>query len=92
MNSRLLASYVKEEIEIAIKHMFSTKSAGPDGFPTLFYQKYWNIVGYKIVQAGLNVLNNDIRGLNNTYIALIPKVKAPQLVSNYRPISLCNLL
>lgn len=41
----------------------------------------------------MNVLNNnvDIQAWNSTYIALIPKVKQSRLVSNYMPISLCNV-
>lgn len=77
LNVRLLAPYREEEIEIAIRQMFPTKAPGPDGFPTLFYQNYWSIVGPKTVDICLKVLNDnvDITQLNNTYIALIPKIK-----------------
>lgn len=42
----------------------------------------------------LGFLNNDIFDvdLNSTYIALIPKIKTPISVTEYRPISLCNVL
>ena len=30
-------------------------------------------------------------GLNETFICLIPKVKSPQQITEYRPISLCNV-
>lgn len=61
VNSRLLAPYTKEQIKIAVKQMFPTKSPGPDGFPLLFYQKYWNIVGPKTVEACLHILNNNMK-------------------------------
>lgn len=32
------------------------------------------------------------RALNSTYIVLIPKIKNPMDVGDYRPISLCNAL
>lgn len=56
--------------------MFATKSPGPDGFPPLFYQNYWNIIGPETKEACLNVLNNntEFKNWNNTYIVLIPKV------------------
>lgn len=31
-------------------------------------------------------------GINFTYRALIPKVKCPTVVSEFRPINLCNVL
>lgn len=41
----------------------------------------------------LEILNEDadLRPLNKTMIALIPKVPNPKYMSEYRPISLCNL-
>lgn len=51
MNSRLFAPYSREEIVIAVKQMFPTKSPSLDGLPALFYQNYWAIVGPKLVEA-----------------------------------------
>lgn len=50
-------------------------------------------MGPKTVEACLNILNNnaDIGNWNHTNIALIPKVKHPRFVSDYRIISLCNV-
>ena len=44
--------------------------------------------------AVLNCLNSGSfpQSLNNTFITLISKVKSPTLVSEFRPISLCNIL
>lgn len=50
--------FTKIEIEKAINEMFPTKTPSPDGFPTLFYQKYWNIVGQKTTLECLDILNN----------------------------------
>ena len=60
----------------------------------IFYQKYWDLVGTDIINCVLNVLNVGIfpSGLNETYICLIPKVKNPQRIIEFRLISLCNFL
>lgn len=33
-----------------------------------------------------------VQSMNYTFIALIPKVKSPTLVSEYKPISMCNVI
>jgi len=38
MNSQLLRPYTKEEVKVALFHMFPTKAPGPDGFPAHFFQ------------------------------------------------------
>ena len=42
----------------------------------------------------LHFLNTSslLANLNHTFITLIPKVKNPEFVSEFRPISLCNAL
>ena len=59
-----------------------------------FYQKYWDIVGVNVSSCVLQALNTGVmpRDINNTYICLILKIKNPQKITDYRPISLCNLI
>lgn len=45
INSSLMAPIIDEEIRHAVFQMGALKSPGPDGFPGVFYQKYWNIIG-----------------------------------------------
>jgi hypothetical protein len=51
-------------------------------------------VGPDVCQTILSILNSgEISGeLNSTYIAIIPKTKNPLNVTEFRPISLCNVL
>ena len=70
------------------------KTPGPDGFNVDFFQKNWDMVSNEVCKTILHSLNNAVIGtdLNSTFIALIPKTKNPMSVTNYRPISLCNVL
>lgn len=55
---------------------------------------YWHIVGDKVTSVLLNFLNNGIfdHCNNFTHIALIPKVTNSINTSDFRPISLCNII
>jgi len=78
----------------AMFQMHPLKSPGPDGFPSVFYQKNWDTVGRDVCWAMLSFLNGGDfdEGLNNTNIDLIPKVNSPSKLVDFKPISLCNVL
>ena len=74
--------------------MHHTKAPGPDGMSPIFFQHYWDIVGSEVINCVLNSLNSGVMpyGINETYICLILKVKSPQKITEYRPISLFNVI
>ena len=94
MNRLLNAEFTEEEVKVALNQMAPLKSPGPDGMPPLFFQHYWDLVGKNITTYVLSFLNSASlpENLNHTFITLIPKVKNLKLVSEFRPISLCNVL
>ena len=94
MNKDLLAEFTKDEVKKALNQMAPLKAPGPDGMPPLFYQHYWKLVGKDITTSILSFLNSATlpEHLNHTFITLTPKVRNPELVSQFRPISLCNVL
>ena len=60
----------------------------------LFYQKFWHLVGNDVSSAVLDFLNSGIKipEINYTHIVLIPKVKSPEKMTDFRLISLCNVI
>lgn len=77
MNDNLLATFTKEEVELALRQMHPLKSPGPDGFAASFYQNSWSTVRSEVCEAVLNFSNFGIfdSTINHTFIALIPKKK-----------------
>ena len=94
MQQTLSSEYILYEIEAAFFQMGPTKAPGPDGMNVLFYQKFWHTVGDNGLFAILEFLNTSCMppALNHSYIVLIPKSKNPVKVSDFRPISLCNVI
>lgn len=94
MNETLTASFQAWEVEVALKQMAPLKAPGPDGMPPLFYQNFWELVKGDVIHDILFFLNSGSLplSLNHTFITLIPKIKNPENVTEFRPISLCNVL
>ena len=67
---------------------------GPDSMPPLFYQSFWSLIDVDICSDMFDCLNNHKIPLqiNSTNITLIAKVKLLELITDFRPISLCNVV
>lgn len=94
MNESLCKAYSDEEIKMALFQTGPTKALGPDGFPGLFYQTHWEFLKDEICSAVRSFLLGDpiLEGFCDSVIVLIPKTTNPQLLKNFHPISLCNVL
>ena len=94
MNHQLSSDFTVWEVQKAINEMAPLKAPGPDGMPPLFYQHFWSTLGNDVSQSILHFLNSATlpEHLNHTFISLIPKNKSPEHASDFRPISLCNVL
>ncbi|XP_022032621.1 uncharacterized protein LOC110933723 [Helianthus annuus] len=82
------------EIKAAMFSIDENKAPGPDGYSSAFFKKAWPIVGNDVCDTIKHFFNSKrmLKEVNNTIIALIPKVTTPCRVTDYRPISCCNVL
>ena len=94
MNYQLDKPFEATEVRTALFQMAPSKAPGIDGFTAGFFQRHWSLVEGDLVPAVLDFLNGGelTIGLNDTSVTLIPKVRNPQQISQYRPISLCSVL
>lgn len=55
--------------------MEGNKALGPNGFPILFYKKYWEVIKNDLMQVFKDSHERDFldKGRNGTFLSLIPK-------------------
>ena len=65
-----------------------------NGMTPIFFKSFWHIVGEDVIAVDLRALNkgNVPESFNTTFISLISKIKNPNKVSDFRPISLYNVI
>lgn len=84
--------FFEEEIHDASTQLGSLKASGPDGFPSIFYHKFWSTLKEIVEGATAEFYEgyDHMREINRTHIALIPKVQSLECTGQFRSISLCN--
>ena len=94
MNDWLVQPFMESEVHGALKQMYSLKAPGPNGMPPFFFQHFWSTSSMVVTKTVLDFLNFEISppNFNDTHITLIPKIKEPKKITDYRPISLCNVV
>ncbi|KAG7599040.1 Reverse transcriptase domain [Arabidopsis suecica] len=93
MNQKLTREISPEEVKKALFSLHPDKAPGPDGMTAFFYQKLWDLIGQDLIKLVQNFHSSgsfDNR-LNETNICLIPKTDRPRKMTEFRPISLCNV-
>ncbi|CAL8115937.1 unnamed protein product [Prunus armeniaca] len=92
--TRLNGEVSDVEIQSSLFAIGGLKTSGPDRFPALFYQNYWDLCSKDIIALVKDcfVRASLLEHLNDTLIALVPKVERPLNMAQLRPISLCNTL
>ncbi|KAF7810641.1 reverse transcriptase [Senna tora] len=84
--------FTRLEIENAMFQMHAGKAPSPDGMTPMFFQHCWDTVQEDVTRmVGSFLLRGFLlRSMNQTHIALIPKMDSPSGFKDYRPISLCD--
>ncbi|VVA36970.1 PREDICTED: reverse mRNAase [Prunus dulcis] len=92
MNPNLTDPFTEDEILAASKELGALKAPGPESFPSIFYHKFWSTMKKEVIGTtkDMYIGLSNLQDLNQTHIALIPKVAAPDKANQFRPISLCN--
>lgn len=92
-NLELLKPNSEDQIKQVVFRIPTSKSPGPKGFTGGFFQDHWDVIRddlIKVVRAFWH-LGKMLRKMNHALMTLIPKIKSPRQVQQYKPISLCNV-
>ena len=90
----MIEAFTEEEVKEAVWQCEGTKSPGPDGFNFNFIKKSWNSLKTDFV-VGLECFHEIgivPKGCNASFIALVPKVRDPCNLHQFRPISLVGAI
>ena len=82
------------EIFHNLEAMSPLKAPGPDGSHSIFFQHHWDILSPNIVATIQEIFQTSEIPPNwgGTNLVLIPKIEHLEMISQFRPIRLCNTL
>jgi len=92
-NEYLIEELSKSEIRSAVFLMEHNKAPGPDGFPSEFYQAFWDLLKDDLMALFMKFHAGSLPlySLNFGNIILLPKKKDAKVIQQYRPICLLNV-
>ncbi|KAK3212400.1 hypothetical protein Dsin_017106 [Dipteronia sinensis] len=83
-----------EEVWEAVRNCGVDKSPGPDGLNFNFIKANWEVIKDDVMNFFGKFYSDGsrIKELNNTFVALIPKIPKPVNMGDFRPISLVGTM
>lgn len=86
-------SFFEGECLAALRAMSNGKTPGSDGLPKEFFLTFWDVLKDDFVEMANNCLTDGIMPmtLRQAIISLLYKKDDPELLKNWRPISLLNV-
>jgi hypothetical protein len=93
-HASLLALVINDIIKQALFNIDDDKALGPDGYTLFFFKKSWDIIGGDLCLAVHDFFasGNLLKQINHSIIALIPKSTNASSVTDFIPISCCNMV
>jgi hypothetical protein len=96
INEVFCKGFSDKEISDAMFQIESLKAPGPDGFPACFFQRHWDTMKGDVIRGGgvrkFFETGHLPPSVNETAIVLIPKKDEPEVLKDFWPISLCNVI
>ncbi|GJV96565.1 RNA-directed DNA polymerase, eukaryota [Tanacetum coccineum] len=92
--SDLEINVTRNEIKKAIWDCGTDKSPGPDGFTFGFFRRYWSFLENDMIEAvnTFFINGNFSKGINSSFITLIPKNQEAKTPKDFRPITLIGCI
>ncbi|KAK3227785.1 hypothetical protein Dsin_007647 [Dipteronia sinensis] len=90
----LETEFSSEEVWIALSSCDGNKAPGPKGLNMNFIKANWGVIQHDFMNF-INEFYRDgsiVKEVNQSFIALIPKVGKPNLMTDFRPISLVGAM
>jgi len=90
----LIRPFSLKEVKAAVWDCENYKCPGPDGITFGFITDFWDMLKGDVMRFLFEFHKNGrlTKGINSTFIALIPKVDRPQRLNDFRPILLVGSL
>ena len=88
----LCSPFTDDDINSVILDLPNKRAPGPDGFNGFFFKRAWHAIrtDFFALCRDFYLGTADLKSINSSYIALVPKRENPEYVSDYRPISLVS--
>ncbi|XP_050238155.1 uncharacterized protein LOC126687642 [Mercurialis annua] len=86
--------FIENEVLFAISSLNERKAPGPDGFNFFFYRRAWSFMKADILDmfSTFHSTCSLPKGINSSFMVLIPTVIGSSDIKDFRPISLVNCL
>ncbi|GKB40141.1 ribonuclease H-like domain-containing protein [Tanacetum coccineum] len=93
-NANMTQGVTNEEIQRAMFDIGNDKAPAPDGYTSVFFKRGWDVIGNDVCNAIHDFFDNGqiLKEINHTFLSLILKVTTPLKVTDYHPISCCNVI